>query len=74
MEKPAVIYSKHPALAIHLLGPFRIAVNGAPVGEHLWTRRKSKTLVKLLALQPHRQLHRHARPTGDPALAGRDVD
>lgn len=58
MEKPAAIQAGRPTLAIHLLGPFRIAVNGAPVEERQWTRRKSKTLVKLLALQPHRQLHR----------------
>jgi DNA-binding SARP family transcriptional activator len=58
MEKPAVIHANRPTLAIHLLGPFRIAVNGAEIEERLWTRRKSKTLVKLLALQPHRQLHR----------------
>jgi DNA-binding SARP family transcriptional activator len=45
-------------LEIRLLGPFRIAVNGEPVDERQWARRKPKLLVKLLALQPHHQLHR----------------
>jgi len=45
-------------LEIHLLGPFRIAVDGEPVEERRWARRKPKLLVKLLALQPHHQLHR----------------
>src|SRR5262249_38792780 len=45
-------------LEIHLLGPFRIAVDGAPVEERQWARRKPKLLIKLLALQPHHQLHR----------------
>ncbi|MFN0122942.1 MAG: BTAD domain-containing putative transcriptional regulator [Blastocatellia bacterium] len=45
-------------LEIRLLGPFRLAVNGHAVPERLWTRRKARTLVKLLALQPHHQLHR----------------
>ncbi len=45
-------------LEIRLLGPFRIAVGGVAVEERAWGRRKSKTLIKLLALQPHHQLHR----------------
>ena len=46
------------ALEIRLLGRFRIAVNGVAVEERVWTRRKSKTLIKLLALQPQHRLHR----------------
>lgn len=46
------------SLEIHLLGPCRIAVDGATVEESRWLRRKAKLLVKLLALQPHHQLHR----------------
>src|SRR5438477_1799250 len=46
------------ALAIHLLGPFRVRVDGREVEERRWSRRKPKLLVKLLALQPHHQLHR----------------
>lgn len=46
------------ALEIRLFGRFRIAVNGVTVEERVWTRRKSKTLIKLLALQPQHRLHR----------------
>ena len=45
-------------LNIHLLGPFRAAVDERVVEEHHWSRRKPALLVKLLALQPHHQLHR----------------
>lgn len=45
-------------LEIHLLGPFRILVDGAQVEDRRWSRRKPKSLVKLLALQSHHQLHR----------------
>src|SRR5207248_8489375 len=45
-------------LELHLLGPFRVAVDGETVEERHFTRRKPALLVKLLALQPHRQLHR----------------
>lgn len=46
------------SLKIYLLGTFRIAVDGSPVEAGHWTRRKSKLLIKLLALQPQHQLHR----------------
>src|SRR2546423_5635012 len=46
------------SLEIQLLGPFRVAVDGRVVEERHWSRRKPALLVKLLALQPHRQLHR----------------
>src|SRR5437588_2336011 len=45
-------------LELQLLGPFRVAVDGETVEERHFTRRKPKLLVKLLALQPHHQLHR----------------
>jgi DNA-binding SARP family transcriptional activator len=45
-------------LEIHLLGPFRVAVDGREVEEHQWLRPRPKLLIKLLALQPHHQLHR----------------
>src|SRR5947207_135019 len=45
-------------LEIHLLGPFRIFVDGQAIEECQFTRRKPKQLIKLLALQPHHQLHR----------------
>src|SRR5436853_3780934 len=53
-EKPAT----PSALEIHLLGPFRVRVDGLEVEERHFTRRKSALLVKLLALQLHHQLHR----------------
>lgn len=46
------------SLEIYLLGSFRLAVDGAEVEAHRWARRKSRLLVKLLALQPHHRLHR----------------
>ena len=45
-------------LEIHLLGPFRIHVDGQAVDERRFARRKPKLLIKLLSLQPHHQLHR----------------
>ena len=50
--------SRKIRLEIFMLGAFRLVIDGTPVEERLWTRRKSKTLVKLLALQPNHQLHR----------------
>lgn len=46
------------SLEIRLLGPFRIVVDGTSVDEGNWSRRKPQLLLKLLALQPHHQLHR----------------
>jgi DNA-binding SARP family transcriptional activator len=46
------------ALAIHLLGPFRVSVLGKPVDESHWARPQGKVLLKLLALEPKHQLHR----------------
>src|ERR1035441_2164915 len=45
-------------VAIHLFGSFRLLVDGVPIDEARWGRRKSKTLIKLLALQPLRQSSR----------------
>jgi DNA-binding SARP family transcriptional activator/Flp pilus assembly protein TadD len=45
-------------LEVRLLGPFRIMVGGTLVEESRWSRRKPKQVFKLLALQPHHQLHR----------------
>ena len=66
------------SLEIHLLGPFRVAVNGVPVEDHRWTRRKPKLLLKLLALQPHHQLHREQAmellwPDSDPEAANNNL-
>ncbi|HWP52999.1 MAG TPA: BTAD domain-containing putative transcriptional regulator [Pyrinomonadaceae bacterium] len=46
------------SLEICLLGPFQVVVDGRVVNERRWTRRKPALLLKLLALQPHHQLHR----------------
>jgi len=43
------------SLSIRLFGPFRVMVDGVPIDETRWGRRKAKTLIKLLALQPQRQ-------------------
>ena len=45
-------------LEIHTLGSFQIAVDGVPIADNRWPRRKPQLLVKLLALQPRHQLHR----------------
>jgi DNA-binding transcriptional activator of the SARP family len=46
------------SLEIFLLGRFRVVVDGRVVSEREWSRRKPVQLIKLLALQPHHQLHR----------------
>lgn len=46
------------SLDIYLLGLFRCKVDGVQVEERRWSRRKAKRLIKLLAIQPHHQLHR----------------
>jgi DNA-binding SARP family transcriptional activator len=45
-------------LRIELLGGFRVAVDGRPVPESAWRRRKPAALLKLLALAPAHRLHR----------------
>jgi DNA-binding SARP family transcriptional activator len=47
-----------PALTICLLGTFRVSVFGKNVGDAQWARPQAKLLLKLLALEPKRQLHR----------------
>src|SRR5262245_60465630 len=46
------------ALAINLLGPFRVLVSGKVVEDSQWARPQAKVLLKLLALEPKHQLHR----------------
>src|SRR5436190_23071756 len=62
------------SLKICLLGPFRVTVEGRVVTERQWSRRKPALLIKLLALQPHHQLHREQMiellwPDSDPDSA-----
>ena len=73
-ERPPVDGS----LEIHLLGLFRVVENGRTVTEREFTRRKPKQLIKLLALQPHHQLHREQAmeflwPDSDPELAANNL-
>src|SRR2546426_7681732 len=65
-------------IEIHLLGPFRITVDGRAVAEQHFTRRKPKQLIKLLALQPNHQLHREQAmellwPDSDPESAANNL-
>jgi pimeloyl-ACP methyl ester carboxylesterase/DNA-binding SARP family transcriptional activator len=46
------------SVAISLLGPFRVVVDGRTVADDAWNRRDAASLVKLLALRRGRQLHR----------------
>jgi DNA-binding SARP family transcriptional activator len=46
------------SLSIHLFGAFRLRVDDKPVEGRRWSRPRPKLIVKLLALQPHHQLHR----------------
>ena len=62
------------SLEIYLLGPFRVVVDSRVVTERQWSRRKPALLIKLLALQPHHQLHREQTiellwPDSDPESA-----
>jgi len=43
---------------IDLLGGFAVRVDGQPIPPEEWRRRHAAALVKLLALAPHRTLHR----------------
>ena len=60
---------------IRLLGGFRVSVGGRFIAEGEWRLRKSKALVKLLALAPGHRLQRdqvldYLWPGLDPAAAG----
>lgn len=66
------------SLNIYLLGPFRVVVEGRAVSEREWSRRKPALLIKLLALQPHHQLHREQAmesiwPDSDPESAANNL-
>ncbi len=66
-------------LELRLLGSATIFVDGVMVEERQWTRRKSKALLKLLALAPQHQLHReqlieHLWPEQEPELAANNLN
>src|SRR5688572_18727945 len=61
-------------LRIQLLGGFQVSVGPRPVHDAEWRLRKTKSLVKLLALAPGHQLHREQLlellwPDQDPEAA-----
>lgn len=67
------------SLYIHLFGVFRLRVNGKLVDGRQWSRPRPKLIVKLLALQPHRQLHREQLmellwPELGPGAASRNLN
>ena len=45
-------------LRIYLLGNFYVERDGTPIPAVDWARRKTRSLLKLLALQPGHRLHR----------------
>ncbi len=45
-------------MEIRLLGGFVATVAGRPVTDDAWRLRRARTLIKLLALAPDRQMHR----------------
>lgn len=66
------------SLRVYLLGPFRVEVGGVPIPAKQWARQKTKLLVKLLAVQPHHQLHREQLmealyPEQDPEQAASNL-
>lgn len=66
-------------LELRLLGTATILVDGVAVEERQWTRRKSKALLKLLALAPQHQLHReqlieHLWPEQEAELAANNLN
>ena len=75
MSKADRVLSDAPSsLEIHLLGPFRVTVDGVAVDRRRFAGRKPTLLIKLLALQPHHQLHREQAmealwPDSDPDAA-----
>ncbi len=47
-----------PSLDLRLLGSFRVFVDGELLDDSSWSHRKSKSLLKILALERTHQLHR----------------
>jgi DNA-binding SARP family transcriptional activator len=47
-----------PGVRISLLGGFSVAIDGVPVDDSEWRRRQAAALVKVLALEPSRSVHR----------------
>ena len=65
-------------LRIYLLGNFRVELNSELLSEAAWARRKVKSLLKLLALQPGYRLHKEQAtewlwPDLDPVAASSNI-
>ena len=50
--------TESPSLRVHLLGAFRVLVDGQVVPERAWRSSRAASLVKVLALAPSNRLHR----------------
>lgn len=50
--------SASPSLQIQLFGAFKVWVDGELIEDSRWTRKKAKSLLKILALEKSHQLHR----------------
>jgi DNA-binding SARP family transcriptional activator len=66
------------ALAVRLLGEFRVDVRGQVVTDAQWTRPQARMLLKLLALEPTHQIHRQRLievmwPSIDPAAGAANL-
>ena len=66
-------------LELRLLGLTEITVDGTRIDERLWTRRKSKSLLKILALAPRHQVSREQLmemlwPELDPDLSANNLN
>jgi DNA-binding SARP family transcriptional activator len=75
----AMQHETHAAdISIHLIGRFRITSGDRVAIDGAWSRRKPLALVKLLALQPNRSLHRDVIfdalwPDLSPTAAGNNL-
>src|SRR2546423_957679 len=63
---------------ISILGGFAVDVDGAAIPEAAWRLRKSRTVLKVLALEPGRALHPERLQTllwadRDPVAAGNNL-
>jgi DNA-binding SARP family transcriptional activator len=57
---PAGAKAGAPAIAVSLLGGFRVSRDGSVLPAAAWRRRRAADLLKLLAIQPGRALHRES--------------
>src|SRR5215216_3955696 len=65
-------------LDVHLLGGFRVTINGKAMPDAAWRQKRAASIVKLLALEPTHRLHRDQVtetlwPDVDPDAAGNNL-